>query len=1636
MKKSLRMKIMLLLFALVVGMGNVWADDDKYVKITSSSDLVADAEYLLVSGTEAYSGISSNSGTHVTVEFNSDGEITDISDAHVLKLGGSSGAWTFYDETDEKYIAYTQTATSGSSYNRLYQVSNSTDNGATWTLSVTSSAVSFKNNYNTGRWIRYNTTSDGYFRCYYNANSESTTGNAVTLYKKDAGGGDDPTIIVDADNLKDFAFATNDGPSMPQSITVSGSNLDENISLGLGNNSQFEISLSANSGWGSSIELEESEGAVSETTIYVRMKNSNSDGTPSGTLTLESGETSESVDLTGHVVTPWTVAEARTAIDQANNHNVSNAYVKGIVSESNYYSNNNHYITYFISDNGENTNTLESFHGMNIYGSDFAALTDVQVGDEVLIFGNLTLYSTTYEFAEGNYLLTHKKIRVNKTELTNYTYIAGNGPSAAQTFTVTGANLTSNLSLSLNQNSNFEMSLSENSDYTNTLSFTPSAGSVSSQTIYVRMKSGLSKGNYNGTITLTSTGNDFKSISLSGTVTAQTYTLTDESGANGSISFSASPVEAGTHVVLTPAPVSAAYYFVEDSWSFFKDNLDDVTDEIEFVPEETNTIIMPSYNLHVDATFTAKPTYAITCVASPVAGGEIEADPASAYEGQTVTLTYMAETDYTLSSIVITKTSDGSATGITPTASGDNFTFTMPAYAVTVTATFVPVYHVSYNANLDGATGSTTDATDYKEGDEATVLACGFSKTGYAFSHWNTATNDSGVSYDAGDKITIGTANITLYAQWVEVSSVTYTIGSTTSVTPSGTEPLGSVAIYSQTHSTAGQMTKDNSITLSVKGCQGRTVKSIVLNMKSNSGSGSGNMTAKAGTTTLASISTAAFNTASWYGAWSTSYVDIEPTMSNANYELKSNEDIVITIAATANSLYCNSFTITYATTTKDPMVFTLPSSQVVTNAEQEISTSDDEAFGIASLNIATPSYSIAYCDEDGNVLGSNPYSWFTPSISSSKVVYSVEENTEDTDRIAYFKVYATVSATKYYSALCSVTQKHQPFTYTLVDGTDVKLEAGKRYIIASSKSDGKYAAMGRQNGSIRDTVHVKISSKKFTEVDGLYEVVISGSGTDAEPWTMYSVKDAGYMYATGGSSANIGIRTDNITTNPTYGQWTISISDDVASITCKASIDYKYFMFNGNRFACYKNAQSSVYLYKRDNDKDLEFYSPTTIASATIAADETYTVESGQILNIATLTNNGTAASLIIEPGAQLFTNSAVPATIKQSIASATSKDDVFGWYTISSPVADVNITDNTNLISNTYNLLRYNETGRVWENYGNDAHNSFDNTLEEGRGYLYRNSEDITLEYSGTINNNTVEYNVTNNGGELAGFNLIGNPYTHDIYKGASGAVPNTGASGYVLASGFYTLTKEGEWHAGDDNEDAIKSGQGFLVKATTDGIITMSNVMTGGPSKSRANHDNIKFIVENNQYSDVAYAVFDKGISLNKINHRNPNSPMLYIPQAGDKYALAMMSDETRAFNLNFKAMSMGQYTLSLKANGEFDYIHIIDLLTGEDVDMLLEGKYTFIGTPSDSDNRFIVKLAYNSGNTSSIDESFAYQSGSDIHVTGSGELQIFDVTGRMVMTTTVNGAETINLSVQGVYIFRLIGTEIKTQKIVVR
>ena len=68
----------------------------------------------------------------------------------------------------------------------------------------------------------------------------------------------------------------------------------------------------------------------------------------------------------------------------------------------------------------------------------------------------------------------------------------------------------------------------------------------------------------------------------------------------------------------------------------------------------------------------------------------------------------------------------------------------------------------------------------------------------------------------------------------------------------------------------------------------------------------------------------------------------------------------------------------------------------------------------------------------------------------------------------------------------------------------------------------------------------------------------------------------------------------------------------------------------------------------------------------------------------------------------------------------------------------------------------------------------------------------------------------------------------------------------------------------------------------------------------------------------------------------------------------------------------------------------------------------------------------------------DDIFAYQNGNEIVVEGRGELQVFDIMGRMVMNAHINEIETMYTSSlqSGVYIFRLLGEEAKTQKVMIK
>ena len=99
------------------------------------------------------------------------------------------------------------------------------------------------------------------------------------------------------------------------------------------------------------------------------------------------------IEHAGTEADPYTVADARNAIDLGTG--VTGVYATGVVSEivtaySSQFSN----ITFDIIDEG-GSNTLRAYR----CGGNEAA--NVQVGDVVVVSGNLTLYGTTYEFESG-----------------------------------------------------------------------------------------------------------------------------------------------------------------------------------------------------------------------------------------------------------------------------------------------------------------------------------------------------------------------------------------------------------------------------------------------------------------------------------------------------------------------------------------------------------------------------------------------------------------------------------------------------------------------------------------------------------------------------------------------------------------------------------------------------------------------------------------------------------------------------------------------------------------------------------------------------------------------------------------------------------------------------------------------------------------------------------------------------------------------------------------------------------------------------------------------------------------------------------------------------------------------------------
>ena len=326
-------------------------------------------------------------------------------------------------------------------------------------------------------------------------------------------------------------------------------------------------------------------------------------------------------------------------------------------------------------------------------------------------------------------------------------------------------------------------------------------------------------------------------------------------------------------------------------------------------------------------------------------------------------------------------------------------------------------------------------------------------------------------------------------------------------------------------------------------------------------------------------------------------------------------------------------------------------------------------------------------------------------------------------------------------------------------------------------------------------------------------------------------------------------------------------------------------------------------------------------------------------------------------------------------------------------------------------YDLYRLKSSNMMWENYLQHDSNHSPFALENGKGYLYANKNNVTLEFHGAYNTNTVQEV------ELEqGYNLVGNPFPVAAYVNRP----------------FYKMNAEGtDIEAVSTYTTAIiPACNGVVVRAAGDDeAVTFS---TTAPELLNGDKGSLQMTLakagdRGTGYQDKAIVSFNEGMQLSKFIF-NEDHAKLYMPKNDKDYAI-ISSDKQEEIPIYFKANEFGTFNISF--DGDMRNVKLIDKIEDQTVDLSADGSYTFIGSPSDRRDRFVIRFEGSNGSeTSTV---FAYQNGSDIIVNGEGELQMFDVMGRLVMQKRVNGVEKINAEAHGVYILKL---NDKVQKIVVR
>ncbi len=372
-------------------------------------------------------------------------------------------------------------------------------------------------------------------------------------------------------------------------------------------------------------------------------------------------------------------------------------------------------------------------------------------------------------------------------------------------------------------------------------------------------------------------------------------------------------------------------------------------------------------------------------------------------------------------------------------------------------------------------------------------------------------------------------------------------------------------------------------------------------------------------------------------------------------------------------------------------------------------------------------------------------------------------------------------------------------------------------------------------------------------------------------------------------------------------------------------------------------------------------------------------------------------------------------------------------------------------------------------------------DVNFEPGRGYMVALKDEGYLQGYGTLNTNSGEnddflYVPVTYTSEIAwttreGHNLLGNPYQSYLDFNAFARDEENATLWNAGRTPFYIIIDEDKQNyviytvrQSKNTEQAsryLHPHQGFMVDVDKAGSARFCNAMrtttldgswTGDfRDDSQPDYPLVNLMATdgygNRDIVTVELGRPDKGGAL-KHDAWRTGKGSLWCRYEDEDYALVFTQPGLEYANIRFACDEDGEYTMTWNTqNGEFNYLHLIDNITGADIDCLSKSEYKFTAHASDYNSRFRLVFDYTGieengedgpSTGSGTDTAFAFIMNGELVVNGTGLMQLIDLNGRMLTNYNINDAQsTVTLPdiPAGLYVLRLItenGT--RTQKII--